>query len=320
MNKVLLISHIADMDGLGCVILGKLCFSNMDTILIEPSDLEDTIISLIENDKFKEYNKIFITDLGMKDSTAKIINDSDIKNIIMHIDHHESNKSVGVNFWSTVVYKIGDFKPSGTSLFYDYLISIFKDNVYLNYNSTKELVEAIRTNDTYQFKDEFDRLGINLTNVLVSEGRDYITSEFTNRIINGNHDNFILTDSEIEICYKADLEFEEYLKWCDEHLIKINFLDYFVGFSISTKFTSGIGNKLGIKYKDELDFILIANYEKESFSIRSVNDINVATICKKLGGGGHDKAGGFPMTDENLLLTSPYFDKNILKTLNNIDI
>ena len=36
-----------------------------------------------------------------------------------------------------------------------------------------------------------------------------------------------------------------------------------------------------------------------------------------LGGGGHDKAAGFPMNDETLKLTSPYFDRNILNKLKN---
>jgi nanoRNase/pAp phosphatase (c-di-AMP/oligoRNAs hydrolase) len=110
-------------------------------------------------------------------------------------------------------------------------------------------------------------------------------------------------------------ELDEYLIWCDENLIRINFLSYKVGLSISTKFRSSVGNLLSQKYKDELDFILIADYERESFSARTVNNINIGNICKQLGGGGHERAGGFPMTDENLMLTSPYFDKKALKEL-----
>ena len=119
------------------------------------------------------------------------------------------------------------------------------------------------------------------------------------------------------ICDRCDKELEEYLDYCDKNLIRIKFLDYNVGLSISNKYRSSVGNLLSEKYKDELDFILIADYERESFSIRTVNDINVGNIAATLGGGGHDKAAGFPMNDETLKLTSPYFDKNILNKLKN---
>ena len=53
------------------------------------------------------------------------------------------------------------------------------------------------------------------------------------------------------------------------------------------------------KYKDELDFILIVDFHRGSYSTRTVNDVDLGEICKSLGGGGHKKAAGFPMNKEN---------------------
>ncbi len=315
MKKNLIISHIADMDGLGGVILTKLVFSNVEVILTEPDDLETYIEELLKDNKYEQYERIFVTDLGMRGNTGHIINNSPLKDILLHFDHHETNSEVNIYPWSTVISKIGDFKPSGTSIFYEYLLNTYPENDVLKYNSLKELVEGIRSYDTYQFKETGDMLGYNLTSILVEVGRDKIIDSIIDRILYDDKEHFNLTEKEIEIYKKSDKELEDYLKWCDDNLIRMNFMGYNIGLSISTKFRSSVGNLLSEKYKDELDFILIANYERESFSIRTVNDINIGQICKILGGGGHDKAGGFAMTDENLELTSPYFDKNKLESL-----
>jgi len=315
MKKILLISHIADMDGLGCVILGKIVFPKIDVILIEPDELKEKIEELLRTKKYNSYEKIFITDLGMKISVGKLIDDSPIKKLVTHLDHHQSNMEVSIYPWSTVISEIDGFKPSGTSLFHEYLLNNYSDNVTLKSNSLKELVEGIRSNDTYQFQKTGNKLGYYLTQILARNGKDKVIADFYDRIIHGDKRHFKLTDEEVNICTEMQKELDDYLKWCDDTLIRIKFMGYNVGLSISTKFRSSVGNLLSEKYKDELDFILIANYERESFSVRTVNEINVGNICKELGGGGHEKAGGFPITDENLKLTSPYFDKNKLETL-----
>ena len=64
MHKKLIISHIADIDGLGSVVLSKIIFKNIDYILVELPDLQKTIKDLIDTNKYKEYEEIFITDLS----------------------------------------------------------------------------------------------------------------------------------------------------------------------------------------------------------------------------------------------------------------
>lgn len=315
MKKKLLISHIADMDGLGAVILAKIVFHDLEIILIEPDELKVRIEELLINNRYLDFDKIFITDLGMNMNTGKLIDDSPLKELVTHLDHHQTNSEVSIFPWSTVISERNGFKPSGTSLFHEYLLNAYPDNKVLKYGSLKELVEGIRSNDTYQFQDTNNKLGYYLTQILVKIGKDKIIEEVLDRILYDDHNHFKLTDEEINICNEMEKELEDYLKWCDENLIKTKFLGYNIGLSISTKFRSSVGNLLSEKYKDSLDFILIANYERESFSVRTVNNINVGNICKSLGGGGHDKAGGFPMTDDNLKLTEPNFNKEILEKL-----
>jgi oligoribonuclease NrnB/cAMP/cGMP phosphodiesterase (DHH superfamily) len=312
MNKILLITHDADMDGMGAAILGNIVFDNMDVIYTNPDDLESILLELINSKKYLEYNEIFITDLGLRNNCYDII-ENNLKDRLLHLDHHQTDKSYS---WSTVIIDIDGFKPSATSIFYDYLLSRFKDNEVLKKDSTKELVEAIRSYDTYQFKQTGNMLGYKLTNVFVNIERNELLHSILERLYSDDK-HFNLTNEEIKICDKCDKELEEYLDYCDKNLIRIKFLSYNVGLSISNKYRSSVGNLLSEKYKDELDFILIADYERESFSIRTVNDINVGNIAATLGGGGHDKAAGFPMNDDTLKLTSSHFDRNLLNKLKN---
>ena len=67
-NKILIISHIADCDGMGSVILGIKYFQNLDYILSESSDLEE----LLKED-FSSYEQIFICDLPFSKETINVI-------------------------------------------------------------------------------------------------------------------------------------------------------------------------------------------------------------------------------------------------------
>lgn len=312
MEKILIITHDADMDGMGPAILGNIVFNNLDIIYTNPDDLEEILIDLINSKKYLEYKEIFITDLGLRNNCYDIINNT-LKDRLLHFDHHQTDKEYP---WSTVIIDVNGFKPSATSIFYDYLLNRFNDNIILRNDSTKELVEAIRSYDTYQFKETGNMTGYKLTNVFVNIERSILLKSILDRLYN-NSKHFELTNEEIEISNKCDKELEDYLKYCDDTLIRIKFLGYNVGLSISNKYRSSVGNLLSEKYKYELDFILIADYTRESFSIRTVNNINVGDIAATLGGGGHEKAAGFPMNDDTLKLTIPYFDKNILNKLKN---
>ena len=111
--------------------------------------------------------------------------------------------------------------------------------------------------------------------------------------------NFELNDLEKNLIEIKTEEMNNYVLECDNNLIKTKFLNYSVGITISELFRSEVGNRLSDKYKDELDFILIIDFHRRSYSMRTVNDIDLGALAKKLGGGGHQKAAGFPMNKEN---------------------
>ena len=73
MDKILLISHEADMDGLAPFILAKIVFKNVDVIWARPDDMDKILEDIIYNKTYKKYTKIIITDLGLKDNYNELI-------------------------------------------------------------------------------------------------------------------------------------------------------------------------------------------------------------------------------------------------------
>lgn len=302
----LIISHISDIDGMGSVILAKLIF-NIDVYLLAIEEVRDTLNDLVKNNKYKE---IYMCDLSIPDDMADML---DGKLPLKHFDHHQTNTYVSKYDWSIVISEINGFKPSGTSLFYDYLVNNYNEEI-IHSEKVKQFVEAVRSYDTWDFVNTKNMLGKYLTMIFSMYGQIKFIDTFYNRLLDDNI-NFELNDLEKSLIEIKTEEMENYINDCDKNLIKTKFLDYNVGITISELFRSELGNRLSEKYKNELDFILIVDFHRRSYSTRTVNDIDLGEICKKLGGGGHKKAAGFPMNKENNELILGIIKDNLNKSL-----
>lgn len=287
-SDILIISHISDIDGMGSVILSKL-IGNFDILLLAIEEVKNCLENLYEN----QYKQIYMCDLSIPDDMADIVNQK-IKNL-KHFDHHPTNTYVSKYDWSIVISEINGFKPSGTSLFYDYLVTnkILTKSVKLD-----EFVEAIRSYDTWDFVNTNNLLGKHLTMIFSMYGQVKFINTFYERLINSDN-KFKLNELEEKLIEIKTEEMNNYVIQCDNNLIKTKFMNYNVGITISELFRSEVGNRLSDKYKDELDFILIIDFHRKSYSMRTVNEVDLGLLAKKLGGGGHKKAAGFPMNKEN---------------------
>ncbi|MBQ6285345.1 MAG: hypothetical protein IJK67_03435 [Bacilli bacterium] len=298
-GKKLIISHIADVDGLSSVILAKLHYENIDYCLVEFSELEELLNKLVKNDLYKKYDEIFITDISLRPSTIKIIDaNEELKKRIRHFDHHLSEVDVMNKYpFVNIVNERNGRLECGTTLFYEHIEKDFKyKSEYLD-----KYLEAVRSYDT---KGPFcgNKYGCTLVMLYGILGIDNFINRFCNGIKNGK-DPITPEDREL-----INLELErrrEYVDVCDKNLIRINLNGYNVGVSISESYRSIVGNELSKKYKDELDFILILNFQRNQFSFRTVrDDINVGEIAKSFTkeGGGHLKAAGMPLNSETLFI------------------
>ncbi len=273
--KRLIISHIADPDGVTPIILSKLVFEEFDYILSENKDVNDNVKNNLD-----KYDFIYVVDLNISEELADFI-EANYKEKIMIIDHHLSCNNM--NKYSFIEVN-AEGKESGTSLYYKYLLNNYNNNL-LNRESTKMLVEHVRTMDIYDFSKTSKEEAEKLEMIFKIYGKDRFIDKFYNVIIN---DLELYSKEDLNL---VELEKERIKRYIEEkEFIEISLDNKRVGVVFAERYISELGNYLINKY-DYLDYIVLINIDKK-ISYRGNGKVDLSVIAKKFGGGGHVNAAG----------------------------
>lgn len=297
-NKVLVISHEDDIDGLGGVILGYLAFKDIDYMLIHVKE-QTEIVDFVKN---SNYEKVFITDLGLEDKIADEINELGMN--ILHFDHHETNVYASKYAFSTVEIQRNGISTCGTELFYLYLKenNLLKDNALI-----KRFVEDTRAYDTWDWVKNNNVEANDLNKLFGIVGIDTYIGKMVDKLRNNNKDIFDETDK-----YLIELNTQEenkLIELSDKSLIIREKDGLKFGIVFGNKFLSIIGNTLCNRHP-ELDYMLLIDPLEKKVSLRSVR-IDVSKVAESYGGGGHKYAAGFSLNEEKF--------KSLLKIIINSD-
>lgn len=297
-NKVLVISHEDDIDGLGGVILGYLAFKDIDYMLIHVKE-QTEIVDFVKN---SNYEKVFITDLGLEDKIADEINELGMD--ILHFDHHETNVYASKYAFSTVEIQRNGISTCGTELFYLYLKenNLLKDNALI-----KRFVEDTRAYDNWDWVKNNNVEANDLNKLFGIVGIDTYISKMVDKLRNNNKDIFDETDK-----YLIELNTQEenkLIELSDKSLIIREKDGLKFGIVFGNKFLSIIGNTLCNRHP-ELDYMLLIDPLEMKVSLRSVR-IDVSKVAESYGGGGHKYAAGFSLNEEKF--------KSLLKIIINSD-
>ena len=296
--KRLIITHIADIDGMGGAILSKLAFDNIDIIFCKnPSDLNNKLLEIYENKDLYNYDLIYISDLSpSRELLERLLSDSKLTNKLFLFDHHETAFDAGLNDFNNCIVRVKDDKgiSCATQIYYEFLI----ENNYLKQNDIlDQFVELVRLEDTYEYK-KYDREDAHDLAILFNAiGKD----EYIDRMINkiSNNDNFSFDDYELEkINNKKEItikEVESFLKY----LKILNIEGFKVGICfIKYEYRNEVCEYL-INHKSDLDCIAMFAFENNQISLRSLEDNSSARIiAEKFGGGGHDNAAAIGLNDD----------------------
>lgn len=273
--KRLIISHIADPDGVTPIILSKLVFEEIDYILSENKDVNDNVKNNLD-----KYDFIYVVDLNISEELADFIEEN-YKDKIMIIDHHLSCNNM--NKYSFIEVN-AEGKESGTSLYYKYLLNNYNNNL-LNRESTKMLVEHVRTMDIYDFSKTSKEEAEKLEMIFKIYGKDRFIDKFYNVIIN---DLELYSKEDLNL---VELEKERIKRYIEEkEFMEISLDNKRVGVVFAERYISELGNYLINKY-DYLDYIVLINMDKK-ISYRGNGKVDLSVIAKKFGGGGHINAAG----------------------------
>ncbi len=282
-KKYLLISHVADEDGITPVILSKLVFKNINFVLTEPKDVDKSYLDNVDN-----YDFVYITDLSVSPELAlKINEDEKLKNKTLIFDHHKSALELNKYDYVTVIDERNGKKESATSIFYEYLCSISSNDI-LHKNSTKGLVEQVRIIDTYDFKTEDDKKAHNLDLLFSILDRENYINYFNNYI--RVHDSFEYTKDEMFLIKLEKDKVDNYLKQKTDEMMRVNIDGYKTGVVFAERYRSQLGNHI-VNLYDDIDFAIIISITR-SVSYRGNGKVDLSVFAAKYGGGGHANASG----------------------------
>lgn len=299
--KVLIISHEADIDGMGGVVLAKLAFEKADYILTDTPKLPDLIQELYDTNEIYNYDMIYITDMWLQDPMlTKVANDRELNGKIFIFDHHKSAIEESFDRYPFTKIKISDEKGKccGTSLFFEYLT----DNNYLRKaKGVYQFSELTRKYDTWEWRTRYNEDMPNELNTLFSVlgKEDYIERMYLK--LKNNIDDFNFdSEEELLIKYKRK-EIENKVK-CLANRINVTTVE---GYEAGIVFVSSeYKNDLAQYLRDNnspLDFLMLVSMESGNVSYRNINpNVNVRLIAEKFGGKGHDFAAGSKLNNEKI--------------------
>ena len=280
--KDLLISHLADIDGVSPVILMKLCKLDFDYELKDINELEEYLSELLDTD-LSIYNNIYITDLTVPESIYERINNSEYKNKFKVFDHHKTHMYACDYDYVTI-----DINECGTTLFYKYLKTKYKFK-----KSVDEYTDHVKNLDIWLWVSKDDIVAKQLGDLFDIFGIDRYINEMVKKL---KYNRFKLSKLEKTILEIEQDKIDRYISKKEENMVILNYENYKAGLVFCEKYKSEMGNRLSVNYP-ELDFIIMINLSG-GISFRTDKDIELSEIAVKLNGGGHKKACGAPIPNE----------------------
>lgn len=299
--KVLLFTHEQDIDGMGNAILGKLAFENFDFITCKTFEINQRVQETIDNGSIYSYDKIFVTDLCIKEPLLGWIDkDERIKDKILILDHHKSEILEGNDKYSfvNIVLENEKGKVSGTSLFYNYLLM----NNYLESTvALDELVEWTRQYDTWEWKKYNNENGRKLHVLFEVLGYQKYIDMVLKMLL--RKDGLVFDDEQLEIINKFNEDFKrdvkEILAGMKVYELEIDGKVYRVGYVNSIyKYRNDINEVIMKDNVNDIDTVGMIMTDMDVVSYRNVKPVDASLIAVYFGGKGHKGAATNPKNNE----------------------
>ena len=278
----LLISHVADIDGVSPVILMKLAKLNFDYELKDIDEIEEYMNELLDTD-LGIYNNIYITDLTVPESIYNRINDSKYKNKFKVFDHHKTHL-----YAQDLDYVTIDINECGTTLFYKYLKTKYKFK-----KSVDEYTEHVKNLDIWLWQQKNDLIAKQLGDLFDIYGKTRYIDEIYIKL---KKNKFKLGKFENKILEIEQDKIDRYITKKEKEMYILEYENLKTGLVFCERYKSEMGNRLSVLHP-ELDFITMINLAG-GISFRTDKDIDLSIIAEKLHGGGHKKACGAPIPNE----------------------
>lgn len=301
--KIKLFTH-TDLDGVGCAIIAYLEFGkeNVDVEYCNYDDVDDKVEAFIENeDLYRSYDSIFITDISVSDQVASMIDCLDkVERTVRLFDHHGTALRLDNYFWCTIYEYLDAIKTSGTELFYLYL----RNSLSLTYSQTSQnkisrFVSIVRDYDTWRWKElgEDGLVSKQMNDLFHIYGREKFIDWAMKRIKFSTlplHQDKWFSETDTLLLEQKQKDIDIYVEQKEKQImVKTDQWGNTYGVIFAERYFSELGNRL-CEMHTELAYIAMIDISRGTVSYRTIrDDINLGTdIAHNYGGGGHPKAAG----------------------------
>ena len=292
--KVLLFTHSQDIDGMGCAVLARKAFGDYTLVPTKTFEITKNVENYIKSKKIYDFDKIYVTDLCIKEPVLKFIdNDEILKNRLLVLDHHKTEIEEGNNKYDfvNIIVQKNERKESGTSLFYNYLI---QNNYLQRSNILDELVEWTRQYDVWDWESKNNINARNLHVLFEVLGYDAYLKIINDKVDKLN--SIVFNNYEKEVIDKFNKEMEKDIlnilndMKCvdlsiDGNIFKVGFV------KCPYKYRNDMNKFIKKNNVNNIDAIGMIMTDMNTVSYRQVNDVDVSIISKYFGGKGHRGAG-----------------------------
>ena len=302
-QKIKIFTH-TDLDGVGCAIIAYLAFGkkNVDVEYCNYDDVDDKVEAFMENeDLYRSYDSIFITDISVSDQVASMIDCLDkAERTVRLFDHHGTALRLDNYFWCTIYEYLDAVKTSGTELFYLYL----RNTLSLTYSQATQhkisrFVSIVRDYDTWRWKElgEDGLVSKQMNDLFHIYGRDKFIELAMKRIMFSTsplHQDEWFSETDLLLLEQKQKDIDIYVEQKERQItVKTDQWGNTYGVIFAERYFSELGNCL-CEIHPELAYIAMIDISRGIVSYRTIrDDINLGTdIAHNYGGGGHPKAAG----------------------------
>lgn len=282
----MIITHAKDIDGVSPVILLKLMGREVDFYLLETNEVAERVPLLLEED-LDRYENIYITDLVLEEELYQWISCQEFVSKVHIFDHHISGKYAKDYSFATL-----DVDECATSLFYRYLQ---ENGLFVFSPKVCEYVTHVFHLDLWYWKERGDLVAKKLGDLFEIYGNIEYIKHF---VLNLQEDSLpILTIEDERLLEIEQNRIERYFKRKNEQLLVFRYQEYKMGVVFAESYRSELGMFLQEAHP-ELDFIAMIHIGG-GVSLRTQrDDIDLSIIAHAFGGGGHKKASGFGVLED----------------------
>lgn len=319
MAKNKLITH-TDLDGVACAVLYKAIYPDANIQYTTPSYINNTISKWLDDETYKYFDEVIITDLSVNKENAdridKLVTEGKLN--LQLLDHHESDIELAKRYqWYNELVESNGYLFSGASLLYYYLdatlTQAFKKNILTTY---QDFIENTRLYDTWEWiKDKTNRAPGQLNDLLWITGRNKFIERFLSK-----PNIYPLTEAENALLIQYETDQTDYANKALKHTtFDYQFGKYKVAITYADRFINEVGMTIldSDEFKGSSSEAVVMIHYPNTLSIRSNNGLAAEVIAESFDGGGHTDSAGIPLKGNSKVIPIilDYYNKVLTKEL-----